>query len=145
MENQEYTMYEIITMSPGMAGEVLLEECEKKKPNMELINMILEHSIVDVNWQDEDGRTVLMWASMYRKNKTAKMFLERPEIDVNVQDKNGWTALMFATYDLNAPLIEKILKHNDIEVNIKNSDGNTAWDLADNVIKKLNPKLKPYI
>ena len=96
MENQEYTMYEIITMTPTMVGEVLLGECEKKKPNMELINMILDHSIVDVNWQDEDGRTVLMWASMNGHAEIVHLLLERPEIDKTLKSY-GCTAWDYAS------------------------------------------------
>lgn len=50
MANPNYSMYEIITMTPGMAGEVLCYECMKDNPDMELIRNILEHSQVDVNW-----------------------------------------------------------------------------------------------
>ena len=50
-ENQkpEYSIYEIITMTPGMAGEVLIEEFEKDSPVTELIKNLLQHSQVDVN------------------------------------------------------------------------------------------------
>ena len=44
-----YSIYEIITMTPGMAGEVLIEEFEKDSPVTELIKNLLQHSQVDVN------------------------------------------------------------------------------------------------
>ena len=89
MEKEEYTMYEIITMTPDNAGKVLLGECEKKKPNMELINMILEHSIVDVNWQDKDGMSALMRASELGHTEIIRMLLERPEIDKTLKSYNS--------------------------------------------------------
>ena len=36
-------------MTPGMAGEVLIEEFEKDSPVTELIKNLLQHSQVDVN------------------------------------------------------------------------------------------------
>ena len=89
---EDYTMYDFIIMSPEDAGKVLLDECEKENPNIELIQNILEFAPVNVNWQNEDGSTALIWASSEGHTENGKLLLERPEIDVNLQTKNGWTA-----------------------------------------------------
>ena len=89
---QEYSIYDIIIMTPEIAGKVLFDECMKESPDMELIKNILELSPVDVNLQNSGGDTALMRASWYGYPQIVKLLLERPETDVNLQTKNGWTA-----------------------------------------------------
>ena len=117
MENQEYSMYEIITMTPGMAGEVLDDEIKKKNPNMDLVKNILNHSIVDVNLQYSDGWTALMLASLRGHIEIVKLLLERPEIDVNLQDFSGWSALILALEEGHTEIV-KLLE------DIQNKDHN---------------------
>ena len=126
MENQEYSMYEIITMTPGMAGEVLDDEIKKKNPNMDLVKNILNHSIVEVNLQYSGGWTALMWASEYGRTEIVKLLLERPEIDVNWQTSSGQTALMKTTEIRNIKIVRSILNHPKINVNLRDSKGRTA-------------------
>ena len=94
---QEYSIYEIIIMTPENAGKVLYDECMKESPDMELIKNILELSPVDVNLQDKGGYTALMWASWKGRTEIVKLLLERPEILVNLQNEWGLTALMLAS------------------------------------------------
>ena len=94
---QEYSIYEIIIMTPENAGKVLLGECTKDNPDMELIQNILELSPVDVNRQNSRGDTALMNASYNGHTEIVRMLLERPEILVNLQTGYGWTALMLAS------------------------------------------------
>ena len=94
---EDYTMYDFIIMSPEDAGKVLLDECEKENPNIELIQNILEFAPVNVNLQNSIGSTALMWASDRGHTEIVLMLLERPEILVNLQNEYGRTALMRAS------------------------------------------------
>ena len=126
MENQEYSMYEIITMTPGMAGEVLYHECVKPNPNIEVIENILEHSIVDVNLQTIGKRNPLTIASSRGHTEIVKLLLKHPEIDVNWQTPSGQTALMKTTEIRNIKIVRSILNHPKINVNLRDSKGRTA-------------------
>ena len=94
---QEYSIYEIITMTPGMASEVLIDEIKKNSPDIELIKNLLDHSLADVNMRTDYESTALMWAVGRYHVNIVKMLLEKPEIDVNLQNEDGETALMRAS------------------------------------------------
>ena len=108
---QEYSIYDIIIMTPEIAGKVLFDECMKESPDMELIKNILELSPVDVNVQKNDGFTALMLASLNGHTEIARMLLERPEIDVNVQTEDGVTALMRASLNGHTEIENLIQSH----------------------------------
>ena len=108
---QEYSIYDIIIMTPEIAGKVLFDECMKESPDMELIKNILELSPVDVNLQNSGGDTALMRASWYGYPQIVKLLLERPETDVNLQNKSGWTALMKASWKGRTGIVNLIKAH----------------------------------
>ena len=123
---QEYSVFDLIAMSPEDAGKVLSEECEKKNPNIELIQNILEFAPVNVNLKDEYGRTALMWASILGHTEIVRMLLQRPEIDVNLQTEYGSTALMIASANGHTEIVRMLLEKPEILVNLQNSGGMTA-------------------
>ena len=78
---EDYTMYDFIIMSQEDAGEVLLGECTKDNPDMELIKNILEFSMVDVNLQTKGGWTALMRASYWGHTEIVTMLIDRMDFD----------------------------------------------------------------
>lgn len=137
-----YSIYDIITMTPGMAFEVFDRERGQKEPNIELIKNIVEHSVIDVNVQDSTGMTALMWASRGGRSEVVKMLLERLEIDVNLQDEDGWTALMIASANGHAEIVRLLLEHPKIDKTIK-SRNKTAWGFASDSLREKCPDLQP--
>ena len=111
MEKQEYSMYEIITMTPGMAWEVLCYEIKKQCPDMELIENILKHSNIDVNQKNSDGSTALIRASDWGHTEVVRLLLEHPEIRVNVQDKDGNTAIIWALTWRHTEIVQLLKEH----------------------------------
>lgn len=77
---------------------------------------------IDVNLQDENGTTALMFAVMNGDGEMVKLLLEVPEIDINKQDSDGNTALFFADENM----VKLLLQHSKIDVNLQNSEGDTA-------------------
>ena len=85
----------------------------------------------DVNVQDKDGKTALMYASDYSQMK----FLLDHGADVNIQDKDGKTALMYESasdqggYSMMCPRnysqMQSLLDHG-ADVNAQDKDGKTA-------------------
>ena len=131
MIKQEYSMYEIITMTPGMAEEVLIDEMSKTNPDKELIKNLIQHSwLEDVNVQSKNGSTALILASEWGHTEIVRMLLERPEIDVNLQNSGGSTALMKALWYGRTEIVRTLLKRPEIDVNLQNERGMTALMFA---------------
>ena len=49
---------------------------------------------IDVNFQDKDGWTALMYACVHGNEEMVKVLLEQENINVNLQDRYDRTALM---------------------------------------------------
>ena len=129
----DYTIFDLIAMSPDDAGKVLVDECKKEYPNIELIQNILEFSPVNVNVQYSNGRTTaLIVASANGRTEIARMLLERPEILVNLQDEDGETALMRASANVRTEIVKLLLERPEIDVNLQDEDGETALMRASN-------------
>ncbi|MBR4592431.1 MAG: ankyrin repeat domain-containing protein, partial [Elusimicrobiaceae bacterium] len=96
---------------------LLMHACKEGKDDM--VSMLLANG-ANVNRQDKDGMTALMYA---REPSTGKMLLDNGAA-VNIKDKNGKTALMYAA-DCHPDLV-KVLLDNGAAVNLQDKDGNTA-------------------
>jgi len=142
-EEHNYSVYDLITMSPYKVHELFAKEIKKEDPDLELIRDILAYTIVDVNGKDSDGWTALIVAAYWENEKAVELLLNHPGIDVNVQNKRGDTALMQATWDKNEKLVELLLNHPGIDVNMQRKDGRTAWDMASGYIREKFPQLNP--
>ncbi len=77
----------------------------------------------DINLQDEDGWTPLMYASFCNYIDIVTLLLSK-NVDVNVKNNYGKTALIFACKS-NYPVIVELLLKYGADSNIKNSDGRT--------------------
>ena len=148
----DYTIFDLIAMSPDDAGKVLVDECKKEYPNIELIQNILEFSPVNVNVQYSNGRTTaLIVASANGRTEIARMLLERPEILVNLQDEDGETALMRASNNGRTKIVKLLLERPEIDVNLENQRCQTAFMLASkegetkvaNLLKEHSKSKKP--
>ena len=116
----------------------------------ETIQILLDYTKTDVNFQNSNGDTVLMSSASYSKkdinDKKVKMLLKHPSIDVNLQDNNGWSALMLATNYANSDstvnTVRLLLNHPNINVNLQDSIGRSALmliveDVYDDVVLKM--------
>ncbi|MCK4319689.1 ankyrin repeat domain-containing protein [Candidatus Micrarchaeota archaeon] len=82
----------------------------------------------DVNAEDKDGWTALMWAAKKGYAETVKLLIEK-EADVNAKDSYNTTTLMLAS-DNGYLKIAELLIEKGVDVNAKNEDGWTALILA---------------
>ena len=83
----------------------------------------------DINKQDDNGNTPLIWAVREGKKKQVMRFLQHPHIDVNIKNKNNECALSYACHvtlpDYDCGIIVELLKHPHIDVNcMTNCNGN---------------------
>ncbi|MBO4520185.1 MAG: ankyrin repeat domain-containing protein [Alphaproteobacteria bacterium] len=91
-----------------------------------------------VNERDEQGRTVLMLASIYLSDPIAFVFLIEGGAEVNARTPDtGQTALFFAAQYNQNPEVVRTLLSSGADRTAKDVFGRTAYDYAER-----NPKLK---
>ena len=79
----------------------------------------------NVDTQDEDGQTLLMWASSFG-NDDAVLYLILSGASLNIRDRRGQTALMYAASEGFEDLVNELL-HHGAEKDLQDSDGWTAF------------------
>ncbi len=93
--------------------------------DVRIVKLLLEYSnktpekMIDINIQDKDGYTPLIFASCFRYPSIVKLLLKNPEktnIDVNIKTIEGWTALMWASFRGYLNVIKLLLKHRKIKL-----------------------------
>ena len=83
----------------------------------------------NVNLQDENGRTALMYASSTGFTGNVEILLQY-NANVNLREnKNGWTALHIASIFGYTGVFELLIKHNAV-VNLEDKNGWTALAFA---------------
>jgi len=83
----------------------------------------------NVNYQNEQINTVLMWAVTHRHVDAAQQLLNAGA-DINGQDVLGGTALIVAAGNGDMPMVEMLLKRG-ADVHLKDAEGNTAFTWAE--------------
>jgi len=79
-----------------------------------LFETLIKNEAVDLNWADEDGRTVLHWAAMMEHGYEFAKILIALRADPRKQDKQGHSPLSLAQSmkkERNAELLQEILSH----------------------------------
>ncbi|KAN0072962.1 Ankyrin repeat-containing domain protein [Elaphomyces granulatus] len=84
-----------------------------------IIKALLDKEGIDVNLQDNFGRTPLCHAMDKDCFEAAKLLLERDDIDINIPDNDGQTALHYACNKNVEELVDLILKKDDINPNAR--------------------------
>ncbi|XP_065064997.1 ankyrin repeat and SAM domain-containing protein 6-like isoform X2 [Rhopilema esculentum] len=96
------------------------------------VKEILQNFGKEVNAQDGDGATALIYASMKGHAEIVDLLI-RKKADLDVQDKvTEWTALMQATCNGHVECINLLLKA-DADISIKDNKTRTVFDLATTV------------
>ena len=80
--------------------------------------------IVDVNLQDKDCWTALMFAALNGYIDCVKLLVDN-NADVNLQDKDGWTALMRAAVKGKTDCVKLLIKNGSL-VDIHDNGNETA-------------------
>jgi len=98
---------------------------DAKEGGAELV-MELIKAKADVNHQDKDGATALLYASFHGRAK-AMSELIKAGVDINHQDKDGWTPLIKATSAWHAHIeVATELIKAGADINHKDNRGHTA-------------------
>lgn len=106
---------------------------------------------ININAQDTDGHTALIYASSEGHDNTVKRLLEVPGINVNIKNNNGYTALIYASLKGHEDIVKILLQVPAIDVNAQNKHGATAlmraafWGHGETVKLLLNVGADPNI
>ena len=136
---EDYDPYELMMVPPYKKGEMLFKEIEKRdKANLNLVRDLITLG-ANLDWQNEDGQTVLHKCAMWNSPEIARMLLDAGA-DVNVQDGDGWTALHVSAFN-NRLEITQVLIDAGADKTIPNNDGELPYELPDR--KEFKELLKP--
>ena len=95
--------------------------------NTVVIKQLIKYG-ANINYQDDDGWTALMFASANRNYDVIKLLLEN-KVKINIQSKAGKSALIISIEagDVNSV---KLLIANNADINLKTVEGLTALKYA---------------
>ncbi|CAG8531892.1 8124_t:CDS:2 [Paraglomus occultum] len=98
--------------------------------NLEKVVNVLNNvrSYIDIDAQDEDGITPLIYAACFGHEKIAGTLLEGGA-KVDVTDKNGWTPLMWATNNNHSAVVTLLLDYG-ADAGMKSTKGHTVFDFV---------------
>ena len=82
-----------------------------------------------INFQDQEGRTPLIYAVWYSDPSVVACIADVDGININIQDHDGKTALMYAVENRDINSV-RILLNRNARIDLKNKEGKTALDIA---------------
>jgi ankyrin repeat protein len=102
-----------------------------EKSHIEITELLLKHTSIDVNRANNAGVTPLCVAIGNNDYAMAVLLLGQEQINVNQQTTElGYTPLHLASSNNLHEMVNLLLTHNNINVNVQNFDGNTPLHLA---------------
>lgn len=133
----------ILIADPIPANEERTQDWDKDAK----IGSILIKAGVDVDAQDEEGASALIWCTQHGHHELARVIIQQGKANVNLKSSSGGcTALYHAVVRLLAPstpseqkrrmetLID-VLMDGGADETIKADDGMSPWDLAEGVAR----------
>jgi len=94
------------------------------------VKLLLSCPTININAQNPDGSTALLWAARTWEESIVDSLLASPGIDVNLSDCEGWSPLARVVSSGKLPLVEKLLDFPDINPNCQTGYGDTPLMLA---------------
>jgi hypothetical protein len=100
------------------------------KEEFGLTRLLLDTGKVDINSEDNNGRTALSWAAENGDEATVKLLLDTGKVDINSEDNNSRTALSWAVENGDEAIVKLLLDTSKVDVESRGNDGQTALSLA---------------
>ena len=85
---EDYDPYELMILPPNKKGEMIVREIEKRgKANLNLVRDLITLG-ADLDWQNEDGETMLHKCARWNSPEIARMLLDAGA-DKTIPDNSG--------------------------------------------------------
>jgi ankyrin repeat protein len=123
-----------LSSTPGNRNEIFDEEksqkflkaCEKK--NFKEFMCLIADPQVNINYQDNELMTPLLWTSWGAQTEMARMLIDKG-VNFNLKDKYGTTPLYYFIFKNNTE-IARILIDKGADFNLRDKDGTTPLHWA---------------
>ncbi|MEA3383831.1 MAG: ankyrin repeat domain-containing protein [Campylobacterota bacterium] len=96
-----------------------------EKGNSLLVDTLFKMKQIDINYKDQNGRTLLQDAVMSGKKDIIKYLVTNKKVDLNSKDKSQKSVIFDALAYGDEDIINEIINMNGIDLNIKDINGNT--------------------
>ena len=120
---QSYDIYELMIIPPNKKAEMIIEEINKLKPNLNLVSDLIALG-ANIDWQNHNEWTALHECAFSNHPEILRVLIDAG-VDLNVKDEHGRTALHWCPI-MNHPEIARILIDAGADVNAKEKD---EWSL----------------
>ena len=130
-----YSIHEISTMNVNMVSEILYDEIDSSKPDIELIKNIIQHS--QIKYLDSPTVhfiDILNWAIYENQIDVVKLLLQQPNIKGVFDNKYYFNAccgvrapLVHAVLSRNIEIVKLLLEHPNVNVNNSNNTDGIEW------------------
>jgi hypothetical protein len=98
--------------------------------NNEAIEYLLDNNLIDINIQENNGLTPLIFATWNNKIEIIKLLLSYNDININYQTVGKNTALIWVSYNNRIEIVKLLLNHLDINIFLKDGNGKTVLHIA---------------
>ena len=134
-ETRNTALLHALTTGYGMPMGMAFDAPQSPITNQnKIINILLAHPQLDINYKDSGGDTALMMAVKYKPALIDRIF-SNPHLNINAQDNSGTTALMKLVSwakDISETLklLNLFLMNPNLQINLADNEGRTALDHA---------------
>jgi len=109
--------------------------------NNEILDLLLK-SDIDINYQNKDGETLLIYCIKNGLDDAVKRVLRKANLDLNRTDNNDRNAVMYLVEEgslINTEVIKKYvkMKSNDFDVNYRNKNNETLLSILISQFKRI--------
>jgi ankyrin repeat protein len=125
---ESYDPYELMILPPNKKAEMIMRECGKSSPNLNLVSDLIVLG-ANLDWQDEEyDETTLHVAARFGEIEIAQMLIDA-KADLNLQDEDGETPLHLAAFNGYEEIVRMLIDAGT-KLNVQNEDGNTPLHYA---------------
>lgn len=130
-----YSIHEISTMNIKMVSEIMIEEIDSSKPDIELIKNIIQHSQIKyLDSPTDHFSEILTWAIYANQIDVVKLLLQQPNIKGVFDTDYYFSACCFiraplvqAVESRNIEIVKLLLEHPNVNVNYSNNTDGIEW------------------
>ena len=127
-EGHKFDILDLFTITPTEVKELFFRELNKRNPDLENIQTILDSGLVDLNAKGYNGWTPLHYAARWNHLEIAKLLISSGA-DLEAKDNGGITPLHLAAWEKSLE-VAKLLISSGADVNAEDKLGNTILNVA---------------